>query len=279
MNDRTPPALNKWPFLIADLLLVGVAAFIVQQNPRPLAFPQTLLCVGLVALGAFFSILPFLLEYRAAVRLAEGDHLNETVAQIQNLEAVASHIKDATAQWQDIQAAAGNTARAAGEIAERMGVEVREFTEFLKKANDSEKAALRLEVEKLRRAEGDWLQILVRILDHVFALYQAAARSGQPELVQQLGHFQNACRDVARRIGLLPFAADADEVFDANRHKLPDSQTAPEGARVAETLATGFTFQGRLLRPALVKLKPAGGTADAPSEPAAETSPREPTLL
>ena len=60
--------------------------------------------------------------------------------------------------------------------------EVRQFTEFMQKMNDSEKAALRLEVEKLRRGEGEWLQVLVRILDHVFALHAAAVRSGEPKV-------------------------------------------------------------------------------------------------
>ena len=58
---------------------------------------------------------------------------------------------------------------------------------------------VRLEVEKLRRAEGEWLQVLVRVLDHVYALHLGALRSGQPNLIEQLSNFQNACRDAARR--------------------------------------------------------------------------------
>jgi len=65
---------------------------------------------------------------------------------------------------------------------------------------------LELETAKLRRAEGDWLQVTVRILDHVFALYVAAARSGQPRLAEQIAAFQNACRDAARRVGLVAHA-------------------------------------------------------------------------
>ena len=51
---------------------------------------------------------------------------------------------------------------------------VLDHDEFLAKANDSEKGFLRLEVDKLKRAEGEWLQTLVRILDHVNALHQGA---------------------------------------------------------------------------------------------------------
>ena len=41
-----------------------------------------------------------------------------------------------------------------------MTAEARAFQQFLDKANDTERNHLRLEVEKLRRAEGDWLQVL-----------------------------------------------------------------------------------------------------------------------
>ena len=45
--------------------------------------------------------------------------------------------------------------------------EVQALTEFMKRANDSERATLRLEVEKLRRWESEWLQVAVQMLDHV----------------------------------------------------------------------------------------------------------------
>ncbi len=141
------------------------------------------------------------------------------------------------------------------------------FTEFMQRANDSERATLRLEVEKLRRAEADWLQVLVRMLDHVYALHQGALRSGQPNLIEQLGSFQNACRDAARRVGLTPFAPNEAEPFDAQRHQLvEDGAQPPPDAVVAETIAAGYTFQGRPLRPALVRLResPAAVAAASP---------------
>ncbi len=90
---------------------------------------------------------------------------------------------------------------------------------FSKKTNDSEKAHLRLEVEKLRRAEGDWVQVLVRILDHIFAVKQAAANSAQPKLIEQMGNFHTACLDIARRVGLTAFVANASEPFDQTRRQ------------------------------------------------------------
>jgi hypothetical protein len=137
-----------------------------------------------------------------------------------------------------------------------MTAEVKSFSEFMERANDTEKANLRLEAEKLRRVEGEWLAILVRVLDHVYALHQAGLRSRQPSLVEQLTHFQNACLDAARRVGLAPFSPAPDEAFDTQRHQAAESNgKPPDGAVVSQTLATGYTFQGRFLRPALVRLR------------------------
>jgi molecular chaperone GrpE (heat shock protein) len=203
--------------------------------------------------------------------------LTTVVSELKNLEAIAGQISGATGRWQNAQDAADKTARSAGEIADRMTSEVKAFTEFMQRANDSERATLRLEVEKLRRAEADWLQVLVRMLDHVFALHQGALRSGQPALIEQVGNFQNACRDVARRVGLTPFAANEAEPFDPQRHQLiEEGATAPLGAVVSDTVATGYTFQGRLLRPALVRLRE---TAAAVAAPATETTSTQQSSL
>jgi molecular chaperone GrpE (heat shock protein) len=112
------------------------------------------------------------------------------------------------------------------------------------------------------------------LLDHVFVLHQSAVASKRTDVIDQLAQFQNACREVTRRVGLAPFAAAPGEVFDAERHAVPGAEPAPAGAPIADTLATGYTYQGRLLRPALVKLEMA-----APTEGGAPVTDAEPSLL
>jgi molecular chaperone GrpE (heat shock protein) len=199
---------------------------------------------------------PFVLRHQAALKLVETSALTDTLAQIQQLEEVAERIGRATGQWQTAQEHAAAVTTAAREIAERMTAEQSSFRAFLEKAGDIERTHLRLEVEKLRRAEAEWLQVLVRILDHVYALYVAAVRSGQPGLIEQLGHFQAACRDTARRVGLVPVAAEPGTPFDPKLQQLPDANPViPEPALVAEMLATGYAFQGQMVRPVLVSLQ------------------------
>ena len=128
------------------------------------------------------------------------------------------------------------------------------YCKFMQKANDGEKATLRLEVEKLRRGEHEWLNVIVFMLDHIFALNRAAERSGQENLIKQLGHFQNTCRDAARRVGLAPVLAAAGEAFDPQKHQLPEGEV-PAGGVIGEIVASGYSYQGKLIRSVIVTLQ------------------------
>lgn len=255
VNDSKHWTVPKWIFLIGDALLLAAAYYLIQQAPHPIGRLEIVTAAACVALGAVLGALPFILDYRAIVKVIEAGALGGISEKIQNLEKLASQINAATNEWTNAQTQAEITAAGAKEISDKMTTEVREFSEFMQKMNDSEKAALRLEIEKFRRSEAEWLQVLERILDNVFVLHAAAERSGQPKLAEQIGSFQNACRDAARRIGLVPFIAVPKEPFNAERHQIVDGEQKPSAtAVVAETAAPGFTFQGRLLRPALVRL-------------------------
>lgn len=266
MSNQSEIRLPKWPFFLGDAVLLGLAYFIYLHVKLPLGRWEMGFFVFIGVLGAAAAMLPFLLEYLAAVRMMETGAMVSTISQIQNLEQLAGHITAATAQWQGVQEHSTGAIGAAKEIAAKMDAETAQFTEFMKKANNSVLANLRLEVEKLRRSEADWLQIVVRLLDHTYALSQAALRSGQANVIEQITQFQNSCRDVARRIGLTVFAPAMDEPFDPKWHHSTDSQAVSMAdARVRDTIATGYTFQGQMIRPALVTLQnplPAGEISD-----------------
>lgn len=270
MRGRLTPKLSKWPFLAGSCLLLGLALLIVLQSRLPLGFWEILSCTLCVGVGAGCGALPFILEYRVSVKLILADHLVAVTSEIQRLGQLVAQINTAGIQSQAVQESAAKTAQMAKATADRMAADLREFSQCFQQANEGEKAALRLEVDKLRRAESDWLQVLVRMLDHVYALHQAAVRSSQPTLIAQLGQFQNACRDVARWVGLTPFVAAPQEKFDSQRHQLVNGdEHVASDATVEETIATGYTFQGRLLRPAIVRLR----NGSNPEQPASSTGP------
>ncbi len=280
MNDVSEWKISKWPFLASNAVLLGVAAAVLLKAAHPVAQTEILIATGCVALGALLGCLPFILEYRAVKKLIEVNAVTTVAEQLHNLKTFSAQIAAATGQWAQVQETTrGNTDKtvtAAAEIAARMATEIREFNEFQTKLNDTEKGALRLEVDKLRRTEGEWLQVVARILDNVFALHNAAVRSGQPELAENIGNFQNACRDAARRVGLVPFGAAAGEKFDAQKHRAHGVENPPAEAIIAEALAPGFSFQGRPLRPALVRLQEAEAPAEIVEKNEPETAPAAP---
>ena len=272
MNNVSDWKVPKWPFLAFGLALFVVAAVLACRPAHAITQMEIIIATASVALGALLGCLPFILEYRAVKKLVEINAVTTVAEHLSDLKKYSAQIASATDQWARVQETTkGDSEKivaAAKEITERMVTEIREFNEFQVKLNDTEKGALRLEVEKLRRAEGEWLQVVVRILDHVFALHNAAARSGQPELAENVGQFQNACRDAARRVGLAPFHAAPEEKFDAQKHRAHGVENSPADGVVAEMLAPGLTFQGRLIRPVLVRLQEA-----APPAPAPESAP------
>ena len=292
MNQAPVWTVPKWPFLAATGILIVMAYILIQAARHPVSEAVVLGALACVALGAVLGCLPYLLEYRATGKLIEFDAVGTVAEQLADLKQYAAQISSATSQWALVQETTkGNsdkTVAAAQELAARMATEIREFNEFQVKLNDTEKGALRLEIEKLRRNEGEWLQVVVRILDHIFALYNAASRSGNTDLAEQIGQFQTACREAARRIGLVPFNAAPADKFDAQKHRAHGVENPPADALVAETLAPGMTYQGRLVRPALVRLQvanppsaatlavagPVATTVEAPAEtpPSAEPS-------
>lgn len=260
MNDVTNWKVPKWPFLLADALLLFFAYYYILHVALPIHHWE--IAAGCIVLGAVLGVVPYYLDYRVLGKAIEVNALGAVAEKIQNLEKLADQIETTTNHLAvvqgTVQAETGKTTTAAKAIADKMTEEGRQFTQFMQKVNDNEKAALRLEVEKLHRAEGEWLQILVRVFDHVFALHTGAVRTGDQRFIEPISNFQQACHETVRRLGLMPFIAARDEPFDVERHQAAGKpEKIQDGAVVAETVGAGYTFQGKLLRPALVRLREA----------------------
>ena len=264
MSLSEAPRTPKWPYLLADVILVATAAAVAWKAAPVWTWKEISLVGGLTGLGAWIFIQPFQKDHETAVKLFEQVNLASAAEKLGSLDKTAQQIAAATAQGQDIQTLSNKTVNAAGDITQRIAAEAKSFSEFLARANDGEKANLRLEIEKLRRGEKDSLQVVIHLMDHCFALFQAAMSSGQPQLIQQIGNYRNACIDATRRVGILPYEAQPGEPFDADRHEVADGSKATEGATVERTIAWGYTFQGAGIRRIQVALaSPSGSTASS----------------
>src|SRR5947208_3614736 len=129
MSERTVPKLPKWPFFLGDILLVTLAYLILgaayAHGKWPMNTWQNLWCVLSLSLGCVLGVLPFLLEYRAAMKLTEADRLTNAVLQIENLEIIGRQITNATANWQTAHEHSIQAVETAREIAEGNAAEAR----------------------------------------------------------------------------------------------------------------------------------------------------------
>lgn len=268
---KTLPKMQKWPFFIGDLLALVACYVIYNMGGETFETGKALACVACVVFGAIFAAYPFIQEYRLDARFAEADQLAQVTEFMGRLEKVKSGVTIATAHLETAQDFSEKTVESSREIAERMTEEAKAFADFMAKANDTEKAHLQLEVDKLKQAEGEWLKTLVTILDETHRIFRAAAQSANPRVAEQLGKFQMACRGTANRVGLVAYEAEFGEPFNAERHVLPDPNAqAPEEARVGATIAPGYTFQRQLVRPAQVELQGAAAPSAGPAAPTPE---------
>ena len=251
MSEPTAPKIPKWPFIVGDAALLLTAIFLLNKIEGDFGLLEAFWCLACVAGGAWIMVIPYLKEFQAKAELTEARELANSVDKITSLDALAKRIENATEQWLHVEDRANEINGTSKQIADKINAEAREFSEFLQKANDTEKNHLRLEVEKLNRSQNDWLQVVITTLDHVFALTQAGRQSGQENLIKQLAAFQGACREVARRVGVVAIEPKKTNAFDPGKHQLRDPKAEPEaGAKII-----GLAAQGRLLRKAVVVIE------------------------
>ena len=250
-----PPsvAVPKWPFLFADAIFIGLGYWIstlIQGSAYPWQVISILVCA---LFGAGFAIAPFYFEYKIEAKAIEIAQLTTVAKEVGKMKAVAKQISEATENWGSVQEISAQTAKLAEEIAEGIQASVKEHDAYMAKASTDELNTLQLEVEKFRRMESDWAKTLVSILDLVYRLERSAAASGKEQFIKTTGVFQNQCRDVARRVGLVAFEAEQESGFDPELHAVPDGEKAPkDDAMIAETRLPGFRLQGQIIRKPLV---------------------------
>lgn len=254
--EKSIVKLPFWPFILASTLLLAAAAVVFKLAHQPLQLWEAGAIVIFVGGSAWSFLIPFLRRNADNQALSQADSIAASLAQINKIDQVAGQITNATAQWQSVHGHATQIAETSKELAGSISKEAKSFAEFLQKANDSEKAHLRLEIEKLRRTEIECVQVLTHFLDHTFALMSGAQKSGQRNLIEQIGQFQNACLDVARRVGLAPIVPAPGEPFDERVHQWAEEGKKPEAnARIKGTLVSGYGYQGQLIRRAVVALQ------------------------
>src|SRR5690349_1323044 len=109
-EPQAAPKLPKWPFYFADIIISGIAAYVLTRLGAFQETGQVIVAVGcLLAAGwaAWLSVIPWLTEYRTSATIVDGANLKSTLEQIQSLDKVADLIRQSNSQWQSVQDASG----------------------------------------------------------------------------------------------------------------------------------------------------------------------------
>ncbi|MBR89989.1 MAG: nucleotide exchange factor GrpE [Verrucomicrobiales bacterium] len=250
-----PVPVPKWPFLFCNILFLALAGWLGMQIKGAVEPWQIGCIMAAVVFGALFAAAPFFWEYRAEAKAVEVAQLTTVAKEVNKMELVAKQMVECTGNWTQAQEASSQSVAAAKDIAEQIGTDAKEFTESMAALNDSKLKTLELEVDKLKRAEREWGLIVIGQLDLVYRLKESAILSGKEQFIETMTTFQNQCRDIARRVGLTAYEADAGSAFNPEEHQLADVDAKPgKNAKVGTTKLPGFKLQGQLIRKAVVTL-------------------------
>jgi len=145
--------LPKWPFLVGDAALIGVAIFLALSNPAPFS-PAILFAIsGCVALAAILAAIPFLADYAAQQDEALDNRQRSLDALTRTVVGSADQISAAAGGHHEL----GELARAQTEQAQALPEKVKAEPEpFQKEQNEAiaaENKSLQKELKSLKASE------------------------------------------------------------------------------------------------------------------------------
>ncbi len=244
MNLTSSPRTPKWPYLLGDAALLGLACLIGVLSPSPISSVALSLIFGCVALGALLAAVPYLLEFLAAQQ-AEGAALQTKLeAQNNRLHSAVEILASTSGQLKAAHEAAARAVHAADTLPYRLQEKVAEFTTQIQEHNDEEKAAMAKELETLRDAEGQRLTALVATIQTATKDFAAIEREARAGLEAARREATNAAPALAAALGAATTRAEA-ALNQASA--LAQQSIAAAEARARETVAAAEAVATRLL--------------------------------
>ncbi len=157
------------------------------------------------------------------------------------------------------EAGSAEVAPEGAEAEERLAAERDEYLDSLRRLqadfDNYRKRAVRQQTELLERATEGLLVQLLPVLD-ALDLAEAHASEEDKTALSQVG---TLLRDTLARQGLERIDAVGVEfdptVHDAVAHEEPDGDEDGKGHEITEVMRAGYRLKGRVVRPAMVKVK------------------------
>lgn len=277
---ESTPKLPKWFFLLSDLLLIAVAAFIAAYAPRPLTVPAILAITGCVALGALLTAAALIADYVRKTEEAIDDRQRALEALSRTVATSAEQISIATGGLNEIATLAQKNLQQADQLPGKLQEKFAGFTRQLDAVRTTETDKLQHEITALRAAattERAALQQELAALRQVETDKLAAASAGISQATAELTKLEAAtARHLAATTAALAAVPDSTtQALARQQEALQNARTTTEAA-LAAALANFESKLASLTRSLDEKLTAFQSTAAqvtvAPA-PAAEVAP------
>jgi hypothetical protein len=161
MNDldlaREAPRLDPIPFIVADVILIGFAAFIGWQAPAPLGVAPLAAISGLVALGAIAGLYPFVINHARRQEESLRERTEQIEALARTLAGASEQVGIAVSNLPAIAEHSSRQLKLAEQLPAIIQAQLATLQHQLSATHAEENAALRHELDTLRNAQTDKL--------------------------------------------------------------------------------------------------------------------------
>jgi hypothetical protein len=154
-----PPKLPKWPFLVGDVALLGLAWLIAHNSPAPLVGTPLIIVVACVVIGAVFAAYPFVIEYTRAQEIALDDRQRSLETLSLTVATSAEQISIAANGLHEIAELAQRNLKVADALPLKIQEKMAAVSASFEDARADEREELEREVATLRAAESERLVI------------------------------------------------------------------------------------------------------------------------
>ena len=163
------PRLPKWPFLVGDAALLGVALILVLRNQAPFSPALILAITGCVAFAAILGALPFLADYAAQQDEALDERQRGLDALTRTVAGSAEQISAAAGGLHELSELARAQVKQAQALPEKLKIELETRQTEQNESLTAENKSLQKEIKSLKASEAKSLTELTDKIQHAIA--------------------------------------------------------------------------------------------------------------
>ncbi|HEX9783793.1 MAG TPA: hypothetical protein VGA56_13800 [Opitutaceae bacterium] len=171
-RHASSPPVNRWPFILGDLLLLAVACGVVAVDKSPPGLTTIIIVCVCVLAGVGLWIAPYMMQFEAAVRLAEASARDQLEAQGRRLVQAAEQLSNAVSRSQSTEEQAGQALGTLEEVAEKLAAQADDFAQALARSSEREIAELKTQIERLARERDHRFSTLEKNIASISAALQ-----------------------------------------------------------------------------------------------------------